>query len=585
MFQLDWYDGSEQIKEVPEIKSFDVNRIEAIQYSFWAEHCLECAPPKCFKSCAYYQKRVDGHCKRTEHGQEPIDLPSAIIGQGVFFKFRPWAKIETYIYDKYDFVNDYVDVYKKYKKRISRLTTLKPLNVKHVLNNVNYFFITRSKYRTQDSPKKTTVFLFELYSFFSTTFKMIIEAADVDWKVIARNSVDIHPGFNSYLLDYSTIAPEKSNVIRYYPENSLETELLIINCEFVVLKKVEKKPNEPAKQVKCVAWDLDNTLWKGILSETDDPNLLELRDGVKDLILNLDKRGVVQTIVSKNDYNLAWKQIERLGLDDYFLYPAINWGQKSNNLQKIAKELNINIDTFAVIDDSVFEREEIISHVPQIRVYDEKIIKGLLALPEFDLPVTEEAGHRREMYQTEARRKQIQASYDGGYLDFIKSCEMVIEIGKADETSPEDVYYRCYELVSRTNQLNISGHKYSKEDFAIHYKDPQKEHIYFNCRDKYGGYGIVGYVAFNVANAVVKIDELAVSCRVAQKHVEYTILSWIARNYAPDGEIKIMFIKTGKNTPMFNALTDIGFLDIGGEMSISCKKIADDDEIISIKLI
>lgn len=584
MFQLDWYDGFKQ-KELTvfsDIIPFDKNRIESIQYTFWAEHCLECAPPDCFKSCKYYQKRSDGHCKRTEHGQEPVNISKAILGKGVYLKFRPWAKIETYIYNKHMSLDEYKNEYRKYQKHVGILRALKGLNVRHVFNNMSYYLTTRSKYRTQTQPATTTNFLFELQSFHKASYKMIIEAADVDWKVIARNSVDINPGFNSYLLNYEQIAPDDTNVVRYYPENSIEAGVLIVNCDFIAAK-AEETGKVPAKQVKCVAWDLDNTIWKGILSETDNPDSIELKPGIMNLINELDKRGVIQTIVSKNDYESAWKQIVRLGLSEYFLYPAINWGQKSKNLQAIAKELNINIDTFAMIDDSAFEREEIISHFPQVRVYDENIITTILTLPEFNFPVSGEASRRREMYQSEAKRKQIQVLYDGGYLDFIKSCEMVIEIARADKTAREGVYERCYELVSRTNQLNITGHKYSQEDFEKHYYDLNKEHIYFDCKDKYGKYGIVGYVSFEVKQNVITIDELALSCRVAQKHVEYTVFSWIARNYAPNGIIRIKFIKNEKNEPMYHVLMEIGFREDADGMTIECPEIVQDDGVIKCK--
>lgn len=586
MFQTDWYDGYKQLASVPldDIRHFDINKIEKVQYSFWAEHCLECAPPECYKSCEYYVKRVDGRCKRTEHGQELVSIDGTVMGSGAIIKFRPWAKIETYVYDRYYSIEEYRKVCDHQRETSARIGKLGVINPKGMLNSACYFFTTRTKDRTQDIPKNTDSFLFEIYSPMETCYKMMIEAADLSWKVIARTSVDIKPGFNSYLLDYRTIAPKETNVIRFYPENSLEAEVVVVNAEFVELKK-DAKSVSPAKKVKCVAWDLDNTIWNGILSETDDVSSLKVRDGVKDLIVALDQRGVIQTVVSKNDYEPAWNMLKQFGLDDYFLYPAINWGQKSSNLVEIAKELNINIDTFAMIDDSDFERREISTNLPQVRVYPETIISELLSLPEFDIPVTEEAKHRREMYQTEYKRKTIQASYAGNYLDFIKSCEMVLEIGNVEQCSDDSVFNRCYELVSRTNQLNISGHKYSKEEFTNHLNKENKQHIYVKCGDKYGSYGIVGYVSFDLTDSSIIIDELAVSCRVAQKHVEYTILSWIARQHPDKSEIIIKFIQTGKNTPMFNCLTDIGFNYTESQMTLSSEEIYKDDGVIKISVI
>ena len=97
----------------------------------------------------------------------------------------------------------------------------------------------------------------------------------------------------------------------------------------------------------------------------------------------LDERGILQTIVSKNDHHEAWAMVEKLGLAEYFLYPAIGWGRKSDSLRRIAERLNIGLDTFAFVDDSAFERAEVAEALPMVRVYDEKgtSLEQLLSLP------------------------------------------------------------------------------------------------------------------------------------------------------------------------------------------------------------
>ena len=120
----------------------------------------------------------------------------------------------------------------------------------------------------------------------------------------------------------------------------------------------------PAPKVKCVAWDLDNTLWEGILVESD-PSRIYIKSDVIRLIKSFDVRGIIQTIVSKNDHDLALKVLKQNKISDYFIYPAINWGQKSKNLSTIAKNINIDLNTFALIDDSEFERFEVKNSLPQ----------------------------------------------------------------------------------------------------------------------------------------------------------------------------------------------------------------------------
>src|SRR4030095_12769619 len=102
-------------------------------------------------------------------------------------------------------------------------------------------------------------------------------------------------------------------------------------------------------------------------------------------------------------------------VEEYFLYPAINWGQKSQNLQQVADALNINVDSFALIDDSDFERTEVRTSLPQVRVYPETSIARLLDLPEFDVPITEMSRKRRASYQDGLLRARAEAQFRGDY--------------------------------------------------------------------------------------------------------------------------------------------------------------------------
>ena len=85
-------------------------------------------------------------------------------------------------------------------------------------------------------------------------------------------------------------------------------------------------------QVKCVIWDLDGTIWEGTLSEG---GAGALRPGVADTIRKLDRRGIIQSIASKNDAGSAMKKLEEFGLADYFLCPQISWDHKSGSVQTI----------------------------------------------------------------------------------------------------------------------------------------------------------------------------------------------------------------------------------------------------------
>src|SRR5688572_10973480 len=81
-------------------------------------------------------------------------------------------------------------------------------------------------------------------------------------------------------------------------------------------------PREEKRMIKCVVWDLDDTLWSGALLEDDS---IGLKDNVVEIIKTLDSRGILQSIASKNDYDHAMDRLRGFGLAEYFLYPQINW--------------------------------------------------------------------------------------------------------------------------------------------------------------------------------------------------------------------------------------------------------------------
>lgn len=578
MFQLDWYDQKRINKnddlKFENISFFDKSLIKEIQFSFWAEHCVECSAPKCYKACEIYEKRADNRCKRTAYGQRVVPFEQSILGHGVKLKFRKWGKLETYIFSTRYTLNDYLKRERKYKDYVRFFNGKKLLNPIGLANNYNYWKITRNYRARTVAYQDNDIFLFEFYSLMEKPFTFFIEGADKENKTISRVSIASNPGFNSYKIPYKTIAPNGTNAVRITPDDADGQEVVIINAEFVSLFA------SPAKKAKCVVWDLDNTIWNGILSEVNSVDDLSLKHNILETIHKLDERGVVQSIVSKNEFEFAMEALKKLKIDQFFLYPKINWNPKSENIKLIANQLNINVDTFVFVDDSPFEREEVKKSLPQIRVYDENV--DLLALPEFDLVITKEAKHRREMYKAEENRKIIQTSFGDDYIRFLKDCKINVEIKEIDDSTQKEDIDRCYELINRTNQLNISGNRYTEGDFRAFLK--ANRHIYFSCFDRYGSYGIVGYLCYsNDSQNRITVTEFALSCRVAKKHIERAVLSWICQKENVK-EVNIKYVKTPKNTPIRESLEEAGFSYFGNGAMVSTREILlKDEDIITVK--
>lgn len=313
---------------------------------------------------------------------------------------------------------------------------------------------------------------------------------------------------------------------------------------------------EPVTIVKCLVWDLDNTLWQGTLLEDAE---VTLPAHVRELIAELDGRGILQAVASKNDHDLAWRRLEELGVAEFFVLPHIGWGPKSDSVREIATELNFALDTIAFVDDQPAERAEVDFQLPQVRCYDAERVAGLAALPEFSpATVTVDARSRREMYQAGFRRKAAEEDFQGPSEDFLRSLKLVMHIQRATEAELS----RVEELTLRTSQMNATGVHYSLPDLRKLVADPDHEVLVTTLADRFGTHGAVGLELLERHNGVWHLKLLATSCRVVSFGAGSVILGWLVDEAARAGvHLAADFRQTERNRMMEIAYRLAGFSD------------------------
>ncbi|HEX8185066.1 MAG TPA: HAD-IIIC family phosphatase [Blastocatellia bacterium] len=321
---------------------------------------------------------------------------------------------------------------------------------------------------------------------------------------------------------------------------------------------------EDKKTVKCVVWDLDNTLWEGTLLEDEK---VCLRDDVVGIIKELDGRGILQSVASKNDYGLAIKKLEEFNLREYFLYPQINWNSKVSSIAEIARLLNIGVDTVAFIDDQPFERGEVAFSLPQVRCIAAEALGGLLDLPEMTPRfITEDSRARREMYQCDMKRTRAEEEFSGPKEEFLATLNMTFTIAPAGE---EDLK-RAEELTVRTNQLNSTGCPYSYQELDQFRQSGSHKLFIASLEDKYGAYGKIGLALVECLTGTWTIKLLLMSCRVMSKGVGTIMLNHIMR-LAKDAGSRLCaeFVSNDRNRMMFVAFKFAGFKEIDRRESVS----------------
>jgi len=308
--------------------------------------------------------------------------------------------------------------------------------------------------------------------------------------------------------------------------------------------------------VKCLIWDLDNTLWRGTLLE--DPEV-SLSNQIREVIATLDSRGILQSISSKNDHDHAWECLERLGMAEYFVHPQIGWGRKSDSVIKIAEQLNFAHGTIAFIDDQPAERAEVAFHAPEIRCYPADQALALPGLAEFSPKVvTDDARQRRKMYQASFRRDAARESFAGPDDEFLRSLELVMTIKRADA---EDLS-RVEELTLRTSQMNATGIHYSDETLRGLLTDPDHDVLTVALSDRFGPHGAVGVILLEYHPEIWHLKLLATSCRVVTFGAGSVLLNWLIDQAARAGtHLAADFRRTKRNRMMDIAYRFAGFTD------------------------
>jgi FkbH-like protein len=323
-----------------------------------------------------------------------------------------------------------------------------------------------------------------------------------------------------------------------------------MKSEIAELKTTPKK-----KVIKCVVWDLDHTIWHGILLEGDQ---LKLREGIVDIIKTLDSWGIINSIASKNNPEDAVNMLETFGIREYFLYPQIGWDLKSNAINKIKDKLNIGIDAIAFIDDQPFERDEVAFVHEQVTCLDVDRIGTILEIfkPRF---ITEESSLRRKMYQDDDIRNQEEQEI-GNNRQFLESLQLDFLIQPA---SIDDLQ-RVEELTVRTNQLNATGYAYTYDELEQLIKSPDHHLFVAELTDKYGSYGKIGVAMVACEGNVWTLKLLLMSCRVMSRGVGGVLLNYIMNLAKENGNtLQAEFLPTDRNRLMYVTYKFAGFSEIG----------------------
>jgi FkbH-like protein len=558
---------------------FDGGRRRA--FLFWGEHCTECAAPACYLSCDLYDPRADMRCRRFEQGIfRNTAFPSA-SGAGAEVLFRRWGKIEARgnarLLDErlVGLAERTAGIAAPWLDRIGALAHRVTRDARWAGLGFSLFErLNRRLARGRKGPLPDA-FVAEIYNPGNAPVTLLLSMA-VDRTQLGRavtpdqlprpvlERLTVPPGYFRQDLPRAAFADLLGSGLPFnmalVPDGGEGAHLVFLTLDFVAFHKAEAveaaAPVAARPAAKCVVFDLDNTLWDGILLEGP----VALRPGVAETIRALDERGILVSIASKNAQADAMAQLAAFGLDDYLLCPAIGWAPKSESVRQIARRLDIGVDSLIFVDDNPFERDEVASTVG-IETLPDTALAGLLDHPRLQGAVTAESRTRRQMYRQALERESAAQEHGSDYVEFLRASGVRVSIRR---DGPED-FERICELVQRTNQLNFSGRKYKREDVELLLAGSKFERWVIDCADRYGSYGTVGFCLASERDGGVRVEDLMLSCRVQGKHIERALLHCLAQRGGRNAKwIELNFVPTERNGAARAVLAELGFVAAPG---------------------
>jgi FkbH-like protein len=315
-----------------------------------------------------------------------------------------------------------------------------------------------------------------------------------------------------------TASKEQLDLIRTFPQNLLQL------TEIPSAPTAERGGALPttgplheipkAEPVRLVIWDLDETFWRGTLTEGG----ITLWPQAIEVIKELARRGIVSSICSKNDLEAVREILQNAGVWEYFVLPSITWEPKGSRIAALIEAIQLRPATVLFIDDNPINLQEALHSVPGIQIESPELIPMMLADSRFqgkDDPALE----RLEQYKKLERRKADEAAASGDVADFLRASDIRVRF----DFEVIDHLDRAVELINRTNQLNFTKVRLPENptearDALRHLIASHEVRVALvGVRDKYGDHGWCGiYVLHNDGRLI----HFAFSCRILGLHVE-----------------------------------------------------------------
>lgn len=331
------------------------------------------------------------------------------------------------------------------------------------------------------------------------------------------------------------------------------------------------------KSKKCLVLDLDNTLWCGVIGD-DGLDGIHIGQGnprgeshlaIQQFASEIKKFGVILAVCSKNEKDIALQPFREhpdmlLKEDDFAVFVA-NWEDKASNIRRIAKSLNIGLDSIVFVDDNPFERElvrKLVSEVSVPELPDDAALipRTLSAAGYFEMiDFTEEDAERNKQYAANVERNNI-LQESGSIDEFLSSLDMTIKFSPFDSIGRK----RITQLINKTNQFNLTTRRYAENDVQQFEISADIYTMQVRLTDRFGDNGMISVIICRQSSEEWEIDTWLMSCRVINRGVEEAVCDQLFEAARQNGikRIRGFYTPTEKNKLVQHHYRKLGFKNI-----------------------
>lgn len=327
------------------------------------------------------------------------------------------------------------------------------------------------------------------------------------------------------------------------------------------------------KNKKCLVLDLDNTCWGGVIGDDGlngiklgkESHIGEAYLDFQNYVKQLKERGVILAVSSKNNDKIAREGFSHsdsvLKLNDFASFKA-NWEPKYLNINEIAKEINIGLDSVVFLDDNPSERSFVKSQLSNVSVPEigNDILNFTSYVEEnnfFEVINLSNDDIKRSKYYSDNNKRLKEELVHVNYKDFLKSLNMNSEI----DFFKKEYLDRITQLINKTNQFNLTTKRYSIKEVESLITDTNYIPIYGKLSDKFGDNGLISVIISKILDDVCIIECWLMSCRVIKREMEYEMFNKLISicNLKNIKKIRGIFYPTPKNSMVSDLFSDLGF--------------------------